>query len=56
MVSVDAKAMTRALHRLRKSFMSRGMRYVVALALILGLVMPRLNPIGGKRKGHQVMA
>jgi len=31
--------MTRALHRLRKSFMSRGMRYVVALALILGLVM-----------------
>ncbi|MFZ0448043.1 MAG: radical SAM protein [Desulfatiglandaceae bacterium] len=24
--------------------------------LILGLVMPRLNPIGGKRKGHQVMA
>ena len=31
--------MKRTLHRIRKSFMSRGMRYVVALALILGLVM-----------------
>ena len=31
--------MKRTLHRIRKSFMNRGMRYVVALALILGLVM-----------------
>ncbi len=39
MVSLDHEAMNRLLSKLRKSFMNRGMRYVVALALILGLVM-----------------
>jgi PAS domain S-box-containing protein len=39
MVPLDGAKMNRSLQRLRKSFMNRGTRYVVAVALILGVVM-----------------
>ena len=39
MVPLDGAKMKRSLQRLRKSFMTRGARYVVAVALILGVVM-----------------
>ena len=39
MVPLDGAKMKRSLHRLRKTLMNRGTRYVVVVALILGVVM-----------------
>ena len=39
MVQMDGAAMNRSLRKLRKWFMDRSMRYVVAVALILGVAM-----------------
>ena len=39
MVPMDDKTMNKVLQRFRKSFMNRSMRYVVAVALILGIAM-----------------